>query len=801
MAGLSDLYPPDYSDGDTSQKRSEPSPLPAADIGTIYQPTAAPPEAKPKAPLLSTSFNKVPSAEHGDGEPWGGPGGSTEFPGLTPETTRGLVRSAVGAVTGDTSVLHPEIPALDMPGLGLGVTDPKAWGIIAHMAVSRDPVALGKVIKERLPGATVDWDEKDANGNAAPGAQLTVQVPGGPKMYLDRPGFTPQKGLFYGPQGVAALASGGRSIPIQAGLSGGQHALSNLASYELGGADSPIDLVGTGVAAAAPAVLGLGAWGGIKGVDWLTSKATDTAATIAARAKALANLGFSGKVGDITGDPAQLAAEDLATNAGSAAARSHMQDFHTFNAAQNQAVKRQLVGNISGDVAPGATPGPGYQPNESAFGDTLNDAVRNKVDALTAAEKAAWTKLGPVSTDTAAGRSATFSPDVSADVLSKSADTIRKLYGAPQGQDGNYTAAQLGESGKAAVDAFGQLRRVMLPTLADGSVGAPQGFNLGNLQDFRQLLGNVIKDNPGSTASAAAAQMKRALDDTISKAEMTPGWLSGDAGKLADFRAANAATRARYNFTEPANNPAAERFIAGVTNPDAPYTGQQSINSVFGASSGTVNPSGPTNAVLTHLQANLGDEASKPLAGALTMRTVYGPKGSSEFDAAAPPRFDYTTTSGRIQSQLSTQGRDVSDKLLPPDAQGALSEYQRALDTLSNANRPGTPRLNAPGSGYVQALTSNLPLGLGAAIDKLRSVHLARNATQQGAEILERARAGATTPEGLGISVPKVSTLQDPAKPFLSWQPPAWRAGTPIYRGGGLLLDQETQPPTARSVQ
>lgn len=754
----------------------------------------SPPASKPATkPLTSTSWWSLGGNERGDPVPYSS---SPEFPGVTPETMSQTGAAIRGAVTGDTSVLHPEIPALNLEGLGLSPTDPKAWGVLAGMATSRDPAALARIIQERVPNAAVTYDQTDRQGRPTPDANPIVQVPGGPTMYLDRPGLTPQKLAFYGPQTAAAVLSSGRSLPAQMGLGGLQHALSHLANYALGGAEYPVDPTGTALATVLPGVLGAGGAGVVKGLDWLSSEPATSAAEIAARARYLSDFGFAGKEGDITQNPGALTVEDLAANAGSDAARLHMQSFHDFNAAQNQINKRQIIGNVSGDVAPGDTVPSTYQPNESQFGDALNANITAKANQLSTAEKAAWSKLGDVSPDTAAGRSVSFSPDVSTDVLAQSGDTMRRFYGAPQGPGGTYTTAQLGDTGQAAVNAFGQLRRVMQPAAEDGTPGAIQGFNLGHLQDLRQQFGNVIKDKPGTSAAAAATQMKRSLDDAISNAEITQGRMNGDPGVLADFRAANAATRARYGFTEPRDNPAATSLITGVTNDAAPYTGQQTVNGVFGGTGGTVTPGGGTNAIVTHLQSHLGDDATDPLSGALAMRSLYGNKGTSELSEGptARPQFDFNSTSDRIKTQLLGQGRNVSTQLLPPDAQQTLMSYARALDVLGTANRAGVPRLNAPGSGYMQMLTSELPFGLGRVIDKARSATAARNATQTGAEIMQRANAGATTPGGLGISLPRQSTLQNPANPFFSWQPGAWRAGTPLYRGGGLLGAEALQP-------
>jgi hypothetical protein len=89
-----------------------------------------------------------------------------------------------------------------------------------------------------------------------------------------------------------------------------------------------------------------------------------------------------------------------------------------------------------------------------------------------------------------------------------------------------------------------------------------------------------------------------------------------------------------------------------------------------------------------------------------------------------------------------------------------------------------------------------LPLGLGPVVDKLRLMRAATQATQGGAEIVNAAVGGATTPAGLGIRLPRQSTIQgpDPQNPFYSWQPGAWRAGTPVYRAGGLLGSAALDP-------
>jgi hypothetical protein len=282
--------------------------------------------------------------------------------------------------------------------------------------------------------------------------------------------------------------------------------------------------------------------------------------------------------------------------------------------------------------------------------------------------------------------------------------------------------------------------------------------------------------------------MRRQLDGRISGAELTPGQIAGDPTALTNFRAANAATRAKYAFTEPRDNPAAEQFVTNVTNPAAPSTGQETINHVFGGTGGLVTPGGGTNQIIVHLKGHMGNEATDPLAGALGMRSLYGGKGTSEVGDMAPPQFDYTSTSNRIGAQLSGMGGDVTKNLLAPGARDMLSNYRDALDVLSASTKAG-PRLNASGTGYVNMMTQKLPAGIGPLVKDIQSTRVARNATQGGAEIVKRAAAGANDAAGLQIRLPRQSTLPpvDPQNPFHSWQPEAWRAGTPLYRAGGAV--------------
>ncbi len=745
--------------------------------GTGYDPEA------PRKDITKQSFRQLPTTANGGSHSvWDAMGAGATAEGASYNPV-GLAKTALDTVTGNTEVADKSLPWLSMEGLGLSPVDPRALAIVGHTAMSRDPAALQRVIKERIPEAQFETDSK---------GQMTVQVPGGQKMYLDRPGFSPQKALYYGGQTAAAIASGGRSILGLAARGAGQQAASQAGSYSLGGAESPIDLPGTALAALMPAGLGMAGLGAVKAFERLNSVPGEGATAIAARARQLYRWGFGATEGDLTRSPAQLAIEDRAANAGAPAAQEHLTDFHTFNATRNQTNKRQIIGELSGDVAPGQKVADDYVPSEAMFGSRLNDQIRAHEAALRKAKDDAWGKFGDLSPDTAAGRSVSFSDAVSADVLAQSADTIRKVYGAPQGPGGTYTAAQLGKEGQAAVDALKQLRYGMMD-----ETGGLKPFNLGTLQDMRQQLQNVINDNKGTSASVAAIQMKRALDKAIETAEKVPGRLSGDKQALIDFRDANKATRAHYQFAEPADNPAAEAYLGRVLS-EPGYGGQQAVGDLFGGTGGVVSPGGGTNAVITHLQTHLGDNANKPVRGALTTRSMFGNKGTAEAGEgpAAKPTFDYVSTAERTAANARS---DTGKLVFTPEMHDTLHDYAGALRTLSASNTAQAPRLNPSGSGYTAGMIlGDLPFGLGGVLDKARSSAVARRATQRGGEIVDAAMRGANTPGDLGIRIPRtpnarLQALDDPNNPTFRWQNRAWNLGVPVYRGGGLLGMNEVE--------
>lgn len=755
-----------------------------------------PPAPPPERSILDTSYS-------GPGVPIPG----VADPGLAAGDPVAAYKMIHDAVTGEGSVKRPEIPALNLKDLGLEWNDPKTWGVVGQMVSNRDPAALERSIKSRVPNAYFQGD----------GVDRTVQVPGGPEMHLDKPGWTPQKGLYYSTQAGIGLLSQGRSILAQAGLAALQHATSQLLSNQVGGAESPIDPIGTAISAAVPVGLGAATSGLIKGYDWLTSdvvgptaedisrlgvqglsKAQQYGAWVADRARNLYRWGFAGKPGDITGDPGALAREDLAANSSNSpdAAKDLMKTFNDRNAATKQATSRRIIGEISGDHQPGQVPD-NYAPNEGDFGDKVNAAIVGRDAANLAEKNAAWAKFGPISPDTAGGQSLQFSSDVSRETIPKLRQVMRDTWGDPQGTGGTFTPAQLNDEGATKVaNAVDQIRRIMLPEGRDFA-----GFNLGHFQDMRQTVSNVLDNTqPGTTAFRAATQVKKILDDAIDNAITTPGRVTSpgmagaDPTKLADFRAANAATAKYMAFRNPAANPQAAAVVQGAA-PAAgrgvPATGQETIDKVLGAG-GVVGPGGGTNAILVHLNGELGDDAMRPLAGAMTMRSLYGTKGTTEVPPGAPSTWDYDSTAGRIHAQLRGDGAAVSDALLTPEQQSTLQSYRDALWTLGSANRKGGPRQNAPGSGYLAMMMPDVPAlgGFGKMFEKGKLYNYAKEATAGGADLVDRAVRGAVTPSQLQVRVPRTSALglEDPQNPFWSWQRNAWRSGLPAYRVGGTLL-------------
>jgi hypothetical protein len=293
-------------------------------------------------------------------------------------------------------------------------------------------------------------------------------------------------------------------------------------------------------------------------------------------------------------------------------------------------------------------------------------------------------------------------------------------------------------------------------------------------------------------------QMKRALDKAVETAEKVPGRMSGEKQALIDFRDANKATRSHYQFIEPENNPAAEAYLGRVLN-EPGYGGQQAVGDLFGGTGGVVSPGGGTNAVITHLQTHLGDNAAKPIRGALATRSMFGNKGTSEVGEGPAGRatFDFTSTADRT---LANARSDTGKLVFTPEMHDTLHDYAGALRTLSASNTAQAPRLNASGSGYTAGMImGNIPFGLGRTIDSARSASVARAATQRGGEIVDAARRGANTAGDLGITLPRtpnarLQALDDPMNPTFRWQNRAWNLGVPAYRGGGLLGMNEVEP-------
>jgi hypothetical protein len=763
--------------------------------------TPAPPPPPPQKDLLDTPWLRLPSNDGGDGSVWDAmaTGTGAEGNAFSAPVLSDIAAKVRGFVTGDTSVRDPSIPPLSLPDLGVSPTSAAGLKILGQMAVSRDPVALGQVIKNNVPGATVDWDDPDPK---AANRQLVVTMPDGKQMYVDRPGLTPQKLAFYGPQTGIALATQGRSLAGQMIPAGLQQAGSQLASYLLGGAEAPVDLVGTAEAAAAPAVLrGAGA-AVAKGVDWLTSEASTTAQAIADRARGLYRWGFGAKEGDLTGDPSQLGLEDRLANAGSTDAQRTMMNFHNANADTNQQNKLNIVGAMSNDHpdalvtggtgSTGGTPVPDtYAPSEGQFGDKLNDAVRAKVDALQQNERNAWGKFGDLSPDTPAGRSLVFDPSVSADLQAGVTDIMRRRLGFPDGPNGTYSPAQVQAAGNE-IQLSRQLQRVALgPDPANPQL---QSFNLGDYDQVRQNINAALRKDP---SNPALVQMKNLFDKATTDG-VNNGSFTGSPTALQQYRDAVQATRDKYAFTTPDNNPAASTYISKTANPG--YSGQEGMTDIMGGGN-VVTPGGGTSNIITHLQSNMGADATDPLAGALGVRMGFGTRGTSELGTLAPPRFNYNTTAANIRQQADPNN-GVGQLLITPEMRSHLLDYADALSTLGSANRTGM-RLNPSGSGYLSLVAGKMPLGLGPVFEKFQSGAAARNAIGSGGDIVSAANQGRNTAAGLNIKLPtqRAPMLTNPSNPSWDWQRSFMRSIAPAARVGGLLGDVDAAPPSRTSLQ
>ena len=242
---------------------------------------------------------------------------------------------------------------------------------------------------------------------------------------------------------------------------------------------------------------------------------------------------------------------------------SRLSDLHRGNLQATNDAKPGLIAEASGatPVTPGTPPitPQGFQGSEGALGDKMLGNIRTRYEALTDAERNAWGRLGPLSPDTASGRAVQFSPEVSNDILASTMQTVRDRVGLPAGPNGQFNAGQLRNGAQQVVDAIDVVRG---PTMSSGPQVGTQAFNLGHLQDMRQQLENIIQNAPNASVASAVRAIKANVDAAISKAEITPGRITGNPQALTDFRTANQATRDRYNFVAPNSNPAAADFMA-----------------------------------------------------------------------------------------------------------------------------------------------------------------------------------------------------------------------------------------------
>lgn len=753
----------------------------------------APPAAKP--PIMSTSHQSVGNATT-PGAPWNPPTTGD------PETDAGIAAGKVltDLVTGDNpesgGVLHPEWGSITGAGLGPGKSALSLPTVAAQQTLSRDPAALWRVIKTQYPNAELKYDEYGQDGKPTARANPVVVIPSTgnepprPPMYLQRPGVTPEKMMYYGGQGAVAAATQGRSIPATAFRAGAQETASQLGSYALGGQEVP-DPIAIAIATLLPFGIGAGMKVGAKGLELAFGTKPQTYADLVAKRAALLDQhGYTGTKGQVTGNTTQLQREDSVLN-GPGQAGAPLKDLHDANYDQTQINKRQIIGEVDKVVPPGQTVPSTYMPAETDFGDRIGTGVRKYATDLEAKEDTAWGKLGPLTPTNPAGHSVGFLQPTADAAITDARAVIDKYAGAPIGPGGGYHESQLGGGLGTVLQQVKMLELRLRPT----STGPQTGyFNLGDLQDARQNLNAAIAQlgaNPETrTGYAAAVEIKKKLDAAVDKALATQGGVVGDASKVVDFKAANDASREKFAFTHP-DDPAAAAFMQKVLHGSG-YDGQQIVNGVFGAGN-IVTPTGGTAPIAIHLGNHLppDSDAANAARAALTQRTLYGAGNSPEMELSKSDvgvrQPQYGSTATRIQGQVHGPGADVSTQLLPPDIRTRLSDFGRSLNVLSSAYAPTGPRLAPSGTAYaLRTATKSTPV-VGKFTEDLLADRTARQAIEHGIQIQKDVAAGKTPNVSLPREMPPGWWGQDPNRPWVPWQWQAGRDVAPYVRQGGLL--------------
>ena len=398
------------------------------------------------------------------------------------------------------------------------------------------------------------------------------------------------------------------------------------------------------------------------------------------RAVTSAKTGIPFTQGQLTGDPGQLATEDLLRH-GSGTAST------TMNTAKGQSM--QAVDAAVADLIPGAVPG--AVPGEEDIGSTLKQLVQGHAASLDAATDAAYAhpKLDFLANPggmAATGPSATFSSAASQDVMDKMKAIAGKfaidpalLPRAAQAQQAISemitTPAEDMAPGVEGVDHMRPFKPGPAPMLAP--------FNVADADQTLRKLDAAYGAAQSNPDRAAIAQMRRGLYGTIDDAQAA-GTVTGDSDVLTAWKQARAAAKAKFDFIAP-DNDAAKSFVNTTLNGGT--SGQAVMNDLLG--NGNVGSKASTVPVLDHLQDQMGGAGSPVMTAAkqaAASRILLG--GTTRASA-----MDAGNLAFRIDQATDGPGRAVTQRLFDaPDiaAMGDLSDAQRILQQSGKRSTAGT---------------------------------------------------------------------------------------------------------------
>ena len=408
-----------------------------------------------------------------------------------------------------------------------------------------------------------------------------------------------------------------------------------------------------------------------------------------ARAVTSAKTGVPLTEAQLTGDPGQLATEDLLRH-GSGEASTIMNRAKGQSA---EAVDAEVARLIPG-AAPGAVPG------EEDIGNALKTQIKGHANALDAATKAAYANpkldfLANPGGMWATGPSATFS--------SGAAQTLMDRMKAISGEFA--IDADLTPMAAKARQAVSELITTPAEDTAPGVEGvahmqpfppAPppmlRPFNVADADQTLRRLDAAYDGAKSNTDRTAIAQMRRGLYNTIDNAQAA-GTLSGDADVLTAWKQARAAAKAKFDFKAP-DNDAAKDFVN--TTLTGGTSGQAVLNDLFGA--GQLGGKASTVPVLDHLAGQMGGAGSPVMTtakqAAATRLLLGGTTRASAMDAG--------NLAFRIDQATRGPGRAITQRLFDPSdmaAMGDVGDVQRILQQSGKRSTAGTAYTNVDAFG------------------------------------------------------------------------------------------------------